>query len=119
MAIVRGKDALNSFSVRKKFSVPNQYGVAVYAISYYGHYNLWAGIYQQRPRATGRLTVKEKYYWPTNPQTAPQQANRNSFAAAVLAWQGLTDEQKEHYRERAKRKQMSGYNLYIKEYMLP
>jgi len=49
--------------------------------------------------------------------TDAQQARREKFAAAVAAWQSLTPEQKEVYNKKAMRKNMSGYNLYLSEYM--
>ena len=54
---------------------------------------------------------------PTNKQTEPQQTNRAKMAAAVLAWQNLTDEQKRVYNERVERLNMSGYNLFIRDYL--
>ena len=76
------------------------------------------GIYQIRTRGGKRVHVQCIHYKPTNPQTVPQQANRAKFAAGVLAWQGLTTEQKNVYNEIAKKKRNSGYALYLREYML-
>ena len=118
MAIVSKKNALYSTRTRKKISRPNGYGEAVYAFSYFGHDNVHAGIYHQRKGVNGRINIKSKFYMPTNPRTIPQQANRAVFANAVSGWQGLTDEQKLEYNNRAVGKHMLGYNLYIREYML-
>lgn len=76
------------------------------------------GIYQMRTCKEGKIPIKMKFYVPTNPQTIPQQANRSKFNNAVVAWQGLTITQKNVYNERAKCRHFSGYNLYIREYML-
>jgi len=106
MSIVTFHDGLLSVKARKKFGMraggvpgPN------------------ACIFQQRKCKDGKRTIKMKYYTPTNPQTIPQQANRSKFANAITAWQSLTLTQKEGYNERAKYKQYSGYNLFIREYM--
>jgi len=118
MAIVNFKDGLNSFRVSKRFSKPNGYGNNIYGYSFYGFSNVYAGIYQQRHGTNRKITVKEKFYSPTNPQTIPQQANRDVFSDAISGWQGLTSEQKLGYNKRAVGRHMSGYNLYIREYML-
>lgn len=118
MAIVDKFDALSSISARKKISLPNGYGEAIFGFSQYGHDNINAGIYQQRQGLDGKITAKLKFYVPTNPQTVPQQANRSVFANAVSGWQSLTAEQKLAYNKSAVGKQMSGYNFYIKEFML-
>jgi len=90
--------------------------------------NPWMGIYQQRIKRKGfwtkdwqprgrKANFKMKFYTPFNPQTVPQQANRSKFAIAISNWQGFTNEQRLVYNRRSKRLRMSGYNLYIKEYM--
>lgn len=76
------------------------------------------GIYQVRTRYGKQIIVKEVFYTPTNPQSVPQQANRQKLTDAVAAWQGLTNEQKEIYNEIARYKPFSGYNIYIGEYIL-
>lgn len=61
---------------------------------------------------------KIKYYVPTNPRTAPQQANRDKIKYAVLKWHSLTEIQKNFYRKKEPiRPTMSGYNFFIREYM--
>ena len=57
-----------------------------------------------------------KFYTPTNPQTIPQQANRTKFANAMTAWGALTDEEKGVYNTRAKKRNMFGWGLFIREY---
>jgi hypothetical protein len=55
---------------------------------------------------------------PYNPRSTSQQANRQDLTDGVLAWQGLTPEQKAFYNIKAKGKGMSGYNLFLREYLL-
>lgn len=76
------------------------------------------GIYQQRKCKEGKITIKMKFYTPYNPQTEPQQLNRSKIIFAVLAWQGLTPEQKSAYNYNAKGTIYSGYNLFVREYLL-
>ena len=72
------------------------------------------GIYQKKHGIKGCYYRRMEFYVPTNPRTELQQANRAKFAEAVLAWQALTQEQKEVYNKIAKYKQFSGYNLFIR-----
>jgi len=77
---------------------------------------IW-GIYRVWRRWGKEQCFKEKFYVPYNPRTEPQQANRMKFASAVAAWQALTPEQKELYNKKAANLNMSGYNLFISEFM--
>jgi len=74
------------------------------------------GIYQMRMTKKGKVPIKMKFYTPANPETIPQQANRQKFADAMTAWGNLTDEQKTVYNKRAKKRQMFGWGLFIREY---
>jgi hypothetical protein len=78
----------------------------------------FVGIYQTMPTSKGRITKRLKLYSPFNPRTEAQQANRQKITNAVLAWQNLTDEQKNLYNERAIGKPFTGYNIFIKEHLL-
>lgn len=106
-----------------------QYGILTYSEQKYGEVRNLYGIYRIRhkrhkyfvkndkERGT-QYIQKEAFHCPSNPQTGPQQANRQKYADAITAWQGLTNNQKEIYNERARYKPYSGYNLYIREYIL-
>lgn len=74
------------------------------------------GIYQMRMTRTGKRPVKMKFYVPTNPQTEPQEANRSKFATAMAEWMSLTTEQKQTYTVRAKKRNMFGHGLFVREY---
>lgn len=75
------------------------------------------GIYQMRKMGGMKQPLKMVFYAPTNPQTVPQQANRQKFADAMAEWGTLTEEEKAPYIFRAKKLYMIGYNLYVREYM--
>lgn len=112
--------------VQKKLGNPDttinfgqSFGHAYFGEAIYGNDDGYiAGIYQKRKCLEGVISIRMKFYSPTNPQTIPQQANRSVFSSAVAGWQGLTSEQKQVYNTNAKGKNLSGYNLYIREFML-
>lgn len=66
--------------------------------------------------------IECRLYEPTNPRTSFQQANRSKFASAISTWQALPEETKDEWRSAAKWRRrhmaMSGYNLFIRRYML-
>ena len=66
-----------------------------------------------------RIQDKYKYFVPSSINNAEGQDARDAFAQAVSNWQTvLTDSQKVEYNRRAnKGLHMSGYNLYIREYV--
>lgn len=97
---------------------PGKYGKRIYAIEKYGDATSYYGIYRIQKKGDKQTITKEDFYIPLNRKTIPQQANRLKFTNAVLGWQGLTDNQKEVYNKRAKYKKYSGYNLYLREYLL-
>ena len=69
-------------------------------------------IYSHKGKSFCRVYAK-----PHDPKTAAQQRNRQLFAEAMKAWQGLVPDQKHIYNRRAKRLPMTGHNLFISEYM--
>jgi len=108
---------------------PKQYGYNKYGTEKYANAQSPWGIFRIRRERKDFLTAGEKedgpqyiqretFHIPANPQTEIQQSNRTKFAEAITSWQSLTNEQKEAYNKKAERKQLSGYNLYISEYML-
>jgi len=140
MAEVQGIDKLFSFVPRKRFGVFRKYGTAqfgfsnfgeddiyyirtpygsaTYGVDIFGDVVLLSGIYRT-DNVTGRTKYyREPYYIPKNPRTVSQQSNRQKYKNAVAAWQALTNSQKEVYNMRARNKKFSGYNLFIKEYLL-
>ena len=79
--------------------------------------DLLDGIYQMPRYPYGRVCRRIDFYDYVITHTDAQQARREKFAAAVAAWQSLTPEQKKAYNKKAVGKHMSGYNLYLSEYM--
>ena len=129
MVVVDFPDKLISMEARKKLGIPNQYGYIVYGIARYGEKNDYAGIYQVRHTPygifpptkkvpPGRFIVRMRHYVPT--ETALRIANprRGIFANAVHAWQALDASQKEVFRIKSKSKHMTGYNVFLHEYLI-
>ena len=140
MPEVQGIEKLFSCLPRKRFGKFNQLGMTQLGFSNLGDSDIFfersplgiftlgadiladlillSGIYRS-DNVTGETKIyREPYYITKNPRLPDQQAQREKMAAAVLAWQGLTQEQKNQYNQRAIRKRMSGYNLFLKEYLL-
>jgi len=139
MVVVDKIDPPFALGATKKLGKATLHGEKRYAQAFYGetevHYGLlyfgttimgkhkyagckeFYGIYQKRKGINGRITVRSKFYIPSNPRTVPQQANRSTFADAVSFWQGLTEEQKEEYNKNVAHKNLSGYNLCIQKYL--
>ncbi len=67
-------------------------------------------------RRYGKIYIKARTI-PANPRTEPQVKCRGNFGGGVKAWQVLPEEEKALYRNRAKRKKKSGYNLFMSEYL--
>lgn len=57
------------------------------------------------------------YCIPRNPNTPAQKAVRRNFAEAVKAWQMLPLSEKEAYNRRARKKPLTGYNLFTSEFL--
>jgi len=54
---------------------------------------------------------------PKQPRTPAQQNVRKAYGRAVREWRALSKEKKEEYNERAKALKISGWNLFLKEWM--
>lgn len=96
--------------------------------SKYGNNQYFGGVYQKRVtgynrygrnpnRARKVYYVRQKYYRPTDPKTPEQQSNRAKMAAAVAAWQELTENQKTVYNKAGINQARKGYNVFISEYL--
>ena len=57
------------------------------------------------------------YYTPTNPRTGKQQAWRKIFADGIAAWHALSEEEKDEWRRKAKKKRMVGQHLFQSEWL--
>lgn len=129
MPEIQGIEKLLSVTPAKRFGRFRIYGTGQFGFSVYGEEDIYfqppgrdpillSGIYR-RDNVTGKVKYyRSPYYIVGNPRTELQQANRQKYADGVLAWQNLTDEQKIPYNIKSKGKHMSGYNVFLKEYLL-
>ena len=96
----------------------SQYGTAIFGADLFGDAICLSGVYR-RDNVTGLVRYyRQEFRIPKNPRTEDQQNQRGKMADGVLSWQGLTPEEKKEYNKRAIGKHMSGYNLFLKEYLL-
>jgi hypothetical protein len=128
MAIVDPVTEVVAFEVRGKLGLPNHYGHSIFGKSVYGLDMPLAGVYQMRRKyATnndkdfvvkgGNMIVRMRFYRPTNPNSAGQQAMRNKLRDAVNAWVALTAGEKSVYNQSGKRRNQRGYDIFKREYM--
>lgn len=114
----RGMFAFSDYGDDDLFLAPYPYGSASFGETSFGFHLVFTGIFR-RNNTTGKVKYyREPYYTPKNPRSIPQQANRTKIASAVSAWQALTPSEKMLYNNKAFGKRMSGYNLFLKEYLL-
>ena len=114
----RGMYAFSVFGDEDIFLVFLPFGVACFGEVSYGEFLIYSGIYR-RDNVTGKVKhYREPYMIPYNPRTEAQQANRQKLADGVVAWKALTPDEKNQYNIKAKGRRMSGYNLFLKEYLL-
>ncbi len=104
---------------RKWINTRTQIGYAVvnFGITRFGTDNPKNSVFTSAQVRGDPRVDKMVFYWPTNPRTDLQQANRGNFRDSMTSWNTLTTEQKQVYNVRARSRRMSGMNLYIKEYM--
>lgn len=103
---------------RNPIKAPTHYGFKLYGYSRYGESLESNARSIEGRRSTGQIQIKTKFYVPTYRNTEAQQTMRGKFADAITTWQALDTEQKEEYNTRAKSKNLTGYNFFIKEYLI-
>ncbi len=128
MPEVTGVKKLFSLWAKGKALRFNQFATSQFGHSWFGDEDLYlfkgtlqemllSGIYRT-DNVTGQTrNYREPYYITRNPRTESQQTNRAKMAAAVLAYQGLTPDERMAYYKRAIGKRLSGYNLFLREHL--
>lgn len=64
----------------------------------------------------GIIYARDKGEWHDR-KSEKQLVVREIFSQAVLAWRKLPEKEKKKYRQRAKKFSMTGYHLFIREFM--
>ena len=117
MAIVKPLRDFPSLEIRRIFGKPNGLGQHFLGLTLLGDSDEFAGVSQKRPRKTGQLFVKMKFSIQNDPKTSLQITQREKFAAAVAAWQGLTITDKNVYNAMQYPPRMTGFNRFIRLFM--
>lgn len=117
MAIVKGIGKALVLGASGDIGIPNGCGFAQCGWTRCGEWFPPGGVYKRDGRWKTQRIIKTTHYWPSNPQTVPQQAGRAKFSAGVVHWQSLSDAQKKPYNFRASKIGMSGFNLHQREWM--
>jgi len=118
MTKVLGLTTPHAVKISKKWDSMSYYGRIIYGHRGYGAADESFGIFQQRLCKEGKITIREKFYVPTQRYSDKAIAARLKFKNARLAWLDLTVEQKRTYTIRAVGLHMDARNLFIKEFML-
>jgi len=80
--------------------------------------DLLDGVYKMQTYNGEKMCIYTDFYEPSD-QTQPNKVARQLvFADAIAAWQGLSGPAKEEYNEQAVGLHMSGYNLFLRGYLL-
>lgn len=112
------------FKITKRLGLPNMCGWSVCGWSECGDDNDFNGEYQQRrPRIGNGLNEpiifgKPKNFarrpiWPEQPASEARDAQQTKFKNALLAWQALTESQKQAYNTYASRLSRRGYDYFM------
>jgi len=75
-------------------------------------------IYREQPTPNGRILIRQRYFIPTDTWSQAKQDNRDKFALAVAEWSNLSIEQQIYWNKLRYPEHMSGYNRFIRNYML-
>lgn len=114
----RSMFAFSVFGEEEEFLHITDYGYSSFGENHFGEHIILTGIYKIVTTGEKRTPTRLDYYVPKNPRSGSQQTNRGKLSSAVVAWQNLTDEQRLSYNEKAKYLRMSGYNYFVKNYLL-
>lgn len=114
---VTGTSKLLSIDARGKFGRSGGFGRIAFGYNFFGFYSWYAGIYQKRYFYGEPYLSKSKFYRPTNPKTLVQMNWRYTYSWGIYLWQNLDLKTKKSYNKRALKKKMSGYNLFISEWL--
>lgn len=106
------------FGQQDIFLIKTGYGDSTYGVDDYANIILLSGVYRQRKYPGETRAYREPHYIPYNPRTETQQANRQKMTDGVLAWQGLPDPEKKLWRIKAVGEKMTGFNLFLSDYLL-
>jgi len=105
----------------QKIRIPykiSAFGLRPYPAFISQYYNRLGWVYQRRRTWHGIIYSAINPPISAQPHTAPQEVNKLKFAGGVALWQGLTDAQRHIWNSYPMYKHMSGFNLFLRYYML-
>jgi hypothetical protein len=106
-----------SLDARGTFGYSGAFGRIAFGFNRFGFYHWYCGIYQKKYYFGKPYISKEKFYRPTNPQTERQMLWRGVVTSGHNEWASFDIETKEQYRLRARGLPMTGYNLFMREWL--
>ena len=118
MAIINLKEIGLGFTIRKKLNKPADVNplkpnsrVNAFPTLLPGVYKVW--------RRYGKITNWRCNFWvQPYPGSAKQSAHQAIFREGLEAWRLLTSSQKQVYKVKSYGKPMTGYNVFMKEFLL-
>ncbi len=110
-------DKMAGFDIRGSFGYSGAFGRIAFGFNRFGFYDWRAGIYQRKYYFGKPYISKMKFYRPTNPRTVAQQNWRAICAYAWVLWALLNDAARNRLRSRAAKINMSGSNLFMREWL--
>ena len=124
MPFVEYPQTILGVTIKKRLGLPNMCGWAICGWSECGDDNIFSGLYQQRrPRQGNGLIApvifgKQKNFvqrpqWPIQPPSEARDAQQTKFKNALLAWQALTESEKQYYNTYASRLSRRGYDYFM------
>jgi len=108
---------LHSMDGRGKFGYSGGFGRIAFGYTRLGFYHWLCGIYQKKYYYGKPHISRQRFTWGSNPRTLAQQNWRFVLAYGLVLWRALDSAQKLKYNKRAKGKIMSGYNLFLREWL--
>jgi hypothetical protein len=106
-----------SGEARGKFGYSGGFGRIAFGYTRFGFYNWYAGIYQKKYYFGKPYISRMKFYRPKNNQKPTQQLWRGVFKDGKAQYDLLSDEQKLVYKKRGILKHITGYNIFMSEWL--
>ncbi len=116
--IVEAVHKIYSFSARKKFAKTRGLGSGSFGYGELGDDNEFGGVWQRKYTKKGPKWSLMVYARPPVSRTTKQDVCRTKFANGRAAWRALTSDQKQFYNRQVKGRVMSGYNLFMKHFII-
>jgi hypothetical protein len=118
MAIIDLSEIGLFFTIKKKLRKPTDVNPLKPNSRANAYPLLVPGVYKSHMKNGKLVTWRCALYSPVNNKTPNQLAWQAIYRAGVAEWKNLTKEQQQIYNRKAYGKHMSGYNVFMKEYLI-